>query len=170
MTFVSSVVKKANMNNVSSLYLLAHELLTLGMDGNPIYSDHLSRLNREVYEQALELHNFRQGNTPEEEAELCLSMLLAFNATVYDNGRKQQYIQELLDRSWEVLPKLVPSLLKVRLLTYCYGEVYEEDLAKEARVIIKTWKKEELTLEQVEIIEELDNLEENQYPWEEVQE
>ena len=158
------------MNNESSLYSLAHELLTLGMDGSPIYSDHFSRLNREVYEQALELYNYQIAEDPEEEAELCLSMLLAFNVTVYDNGRKRQYVQDILDRSWEVLPKLVPSLLKVRLLTYCYGEVYEEELVNEARAIINTWKKEELTLEQVEIMEELSNLEENQYPWEEVRE
>lgn len=44
-------------DHVSSLYALAHELLNLGMDGSPIYSDHFARLNREVYEQALNLYN-----------------------------------------------------------------------------------------------------------------
>lgn len=43
--------------HVSSLYVRAHELLNLGMDGSPIYSDHFARLNREVYEQALDLYN-----------------------------------------------------------------------------------------------------------------
>ena len=38
-------------DHVSSLYTLAHELLNLGMDDSPIYSDHFARLNREVYEQ-----------------------------------------------------------------------------------------------------------------------
>lgn len=155
---------------MNSLYTLAHQLLTLGMDGTPIYSDHFAELNREVFNQALELYNARPGEAPEAEAELCLSMLLAFNATIYDDGSKQQYIQQMLDRSWEVLPKLAPSLLKVRLLTYCYSEIYEEELATEAHSIIDTWKKkEELTLEQVEIIEELANFEENQYPWEVVE-
>lgn len=37
--------------HVSSLYVRAHELLNLGMDGSPIYSDHFARLNREVYER-----------------------------------------------------------------------------------------------------------------------
>ena len=115
--------------HVSSLYVRAHELLNLGMDGSPIYSDHFARLNREVYEQALDLYNTLEGNTPEEEAELCLSILVALNATFYDNGRKQQYIQRLLDRCLNVLDKLPDSLLKVRLLTCCYGEVYEEKLA-----------------------------------------
>lgn len=117
--------------HVSSLYVRAHELLNLGMDGSPIYSDHFARLNREVYEQALDLYNTLEGNTPEEEAELCLSILVALNATFYDNGRKQQYIQRLLDRCLNVLDKLPDSLLKVRLLTYCYSEVYEEKLAAE---------------------------------------
>ena len=76
------------------------------MDGSPIYSDHFARLNREVYEQALDLYNTLEGNTPEEEAELCLSILVALNATFYDNGRKQQYIQRLLDRCLNVLDKL----------------------------------------------------------------
>ena len=43
--------------HVSSLYVRAHELLNLGMDGSPIYSDHFARLNLEVYEQALDLYN-----------------------------------------------------------------------------------------------------------------
>lgn len=154
---------------MDSLYTLAHQLLTLGMDGSPIYADQFTRLNRDVYEQALHLYGTR-GNTVEEEAELCLGLLVAFAATIYDNGRKQQYVQNVLDRSWEVLPKLPPSLLKVRLLTYCYGEVYDEELAKEAHGIIDTWDKGGLTLEQVEIVEELRNLEENTCSFEEIKE
>lgn len=95
---------------------------------------------------------------------------MAFAATIYDNGSKQECIQNVLDRSWEVLPKLSPSLLKVRLLTYCYGEFYDESLAKEAHEIINTWNKEELALEQAEIIEELKSFEENPYQFEEVKE
>ena len=149
--------------HVSSLYVRAHELLNLGMDGSPIYSDHFARLNREVYEQALDLYNTLEGNTPEEEAELCLSILVALNATFYDNGRKQQYIQRLLDRCLNVLDKLPDSLLKVRLLTCCYGEVYEEKLAAEAHSIINTWDMASLTPEQKEIIGELKNMEETDY-------
>lgn len=153
-------------DHISSLYTLAHELLNLGMDDSPIYSDHFARLNREVYEQALRLYSAPEGDTPEEEARLCLSILVALNATFYDNGRKQQYIQHLLDRCWNVLDRLPASLLKVRLLTCCYGEVYEEELAKEAHSIIDTWDISSLTSEQTEIIGELRNLEENQYPFE----
>lgn len=152
-------------NNVSSLYTLAHSLLTLGLDGSPIYVDHFTRLNREVYEQALRLYD-SHGDTPEAEAELCLGLLVAFNATVYDNGRKQQYIRNILERSFKVLSNLPDSLLKVRLLTYCYGEVYENSLAEQAHAIIGSWDAANLTKEQQEAVEELQNIEENPYPWE----
>lgn len=150
---------------MDSLFSLAHRLLTYGLDGSPIYVDEFTRLNRDVYEQALELYGTR-GKTAEAEAELCLGLLAAFAATIYDNGQKQQHIQQVLERSWEVLPKLSASLLKVRLLVYCYSEVYDEELAKEAHCIINTWNKVGLTLEQVDIIADLKNFEENQYPFE----
>ena len=154
-------------SEISALYASAHELCYLGMDGRPIYSDQFTRLNRDVYESALNSYG-KHGSTPEAEAELCLGLLVAFNATMYDNGHKQEYIQKVLDRSFAVLPILKPSLLKVRLLTYCYGEVYEEKLAEEAHAIISTWETSRLNLEQVEIIEELQYIEENPYPFEEV--
>ena len=150
---------------MDSLFSLAHNLLVYGLDGSPIYVDQFTRLNRDVYEQALDLYGTR-GKTVEAEAELCLGLLVAFTATIYDNGHKQEYIQNVLDRSWEVLPKLPASLLKVRLLTYCYSEVYDEELARQAHEIIATWNKADLTLEQVDIIEELKSFEENQYPYE----
>ena len=155
-------------SNSSSLFSLAHDLLTYGLDGSPIYADQFTRLNRDVYERAIELYNIH-GATAEEEAELCLALLVAFAATIYDNGCKQEYIQNVLDRSWEVLPKLSASLLKVRLLTYCYGEIYEEVLLQEAYAIIEGWNKDNLTSEQTAIIEELKNIEENPYPFEEVE-
>lgn len=150
---------------MDSLYSLAHSLLVYGLDGSPIYVDQFTRLNRDVYEQALDLYGTR-GKTVEAEAELCLGLLVAFAATIYDNGHKQEYIQQVLDRSWEVLPKLPVSLLKVQLLVYCYSEVYDEELARQAHNIIDTWDKSSLTLEQVNIIDELKSFEENQYPWE----
>ena len=152
-------------DQVSSLFSLAHSLLTLGQDGSPIYVDSFTRLNRDVYESALNSYG-KHGSTPEVEAELCLGLLVAFNATMYDNGHKQEYIQKVLERSLDVLPQIPASLSKVRLLTYCYGEVYAEELAKEAHAIIDSWVTFRLTAEQKEVIEELKNIEENPYPWE----
>ena len=155
-------------DQVSSLFSLAHSLLTLGQDDRPIYVDDFTRLNRDVYESALNSYG-KHGSTPEAEAGLCLGLLVAFNATMYDNGHKQEYIQKVLDRSFNVLPLIPASLLKVRLLTYCYGEVYAEELAKEAHSIIDSWGTFRLTEEQKEVVEELRNIEENPYFWEDIE-
>ena len=73
----------------------------------------------------------------------------------------------ILNRICHVLEHLPVSLLKVRLLTYCYGEIYDEELIQEAHCIINSWDKSSLTLDQIEIMKELKNIEENPYPWEE---
>ena len=60
--------------------------------------------------------------------------------------------------------------LKVRLLAFCYGEIYEESLLQEAYGIIDGWDKATLNSEQTEIIEELKNIADNPYPFEEIEE
>ncbi len=160
------------MNDLLSCALelqhLAHELMYLGVDGAPIYSDDFSRLNKNVLIKSDSLF-LSKGSNADEEANLCLALLMGYNATIYDNGDKEQKKQVVLDRISDVLEQLPASLLKVRLLTYCYGEVYEESMAQEAHTIIDSWKNETLTSEQIEVIEELKNIEENPYPFEEVQ-
>ena len=143
----------------------AHELMYLGMDGEPIYSDTFCRLNKEVLVKSNSLFS-SESSYIEEEANLCLALLMGYNATIYDYGDKEQKKQSVLDRAYTILEQLPTSLLKVRLLTYCYGEIYEEALLQEARVIIGQWDKNALTPEQTEIMEELKNIEENQYPFE----
>lgn len=147
----------------------AHELMYLGTNGEPIYSDHFCRLNKEVLIKSDSLFA-AQSSIAEEEANLCLALLIGYNATIYDYGNKEQKKQSVLKRICSVLEKLPASLLKVRLLAYCYGEIYEEALLKEAHNIIKSWDKSILTFEQKEIIEELENIEENPYPFEEIEE
>jgi hypothetical protein len=137
------------------------------VDAGPIYSDDFCRLNKEVLVKSDSLFSAK-GSDIEEEANLCLALLMGYNATIYDNGDKIQRKQSVLDRIYTILEQLPVSLLKVRLLTYCYGEVYEEIMLKEAHAIINAWDKTTLTSVEVEIIEELKNIEENQYPFEEV--
>lgn len=96
-----------------------------------------------------------QSSDVEEEANLCLALLMGYNATIYDDGDKEQKKQTILNRICHVLEHLPVSLLKVRLLTYCYGEIYEEVLLQEAYAIIEGWNKDNLTSGQTEIIEEL---------------
>lgn len=157
------------MNDLTSraleLQRAAHELMYLGMDGEPIYSDTFCRLNKEILVKCDSLFSLRSSSS-EEEANLCLALLMGYNATIYDYGDKEQKKQGVLDRACEVLEQLPCSLLKVRLLTYCYGEVYEEAMLREAHAIIEGWDKSTLSAEQTEIMEELRNIEENPYPYE----
>ena len=160
------------MNDLTSRALelqhAAHELMYLGMDGEPVYSDTFCRLNKEVLVKSDSLF-FAQSSDVEEEANLCLALLMGYNATIYDDGDKEQKKQMVLNRICHVLEQLPASLLKVRLLTYTYGEVYEEVLFQEAYAIIEGWNKDNLTSGQTEIIEELKNIEENPYPFEVVE-
>lgn len=160
------------MNDLTSRALelrhAAHELMYLGMDGEPVYSDAFCRLNKEVLVKSDFLFS-AQSSDVEEEANLCLALLMGYNATIYDDGDKEQKKQTALNRACEVLGRLPASLLKVRLLAYTYGEVYEESLLQEAHAIIDGWGKEVMTAEQVELVKELRNIEENPYPFEEVE-
>lgn len=160
------------MNDLTSRALelqhAAHELMYLGMDGELVYSDTFCWLNKEVLVKSDSLF-FAQSSDVEEEANLCLALLMGYNATIYDDGDKEQKKQTILNRICHVLEHLPVSLLKVRLLTYCYGEIYEEVLLQEAYAIIEGWNKDNLTSGQTEIIEELKNIEENPYPFEEVE-
>ncbi|MGR6882376.1 UpxZ family transcription anti-terminator antagonist [Bacteroides uniformis] len=160
------------MNDLTSRALelqhAAHELMYLGMDGEPVYSDAFCRLNKEVLVKSDSLFS-AQSSDVEEEANLCLALLMGYNATIYDDGDKEQKKQTILNRICHVLEHLPVSLLKVRLLTYCYVEIYEEVLLQEAYAIIEGWNKDNLTSGQTEIIEELKNIEENPYPFEEVE-
>ena len=155
-------------SQIEQLQRLAHELLYLGVDGAPIYTDHFRQLNKEVLEQSDALYPQR-GATPEEEANICLALLMGYNATISNQGDKEEKKQVVLNRCWDVLDQLPATLLKCQLLTYCYGEVFEEELAKEAHTIIESWKNKELSEDKKEAINNLRNLEENPYPYSEME-
>ena len=141
------------------------------MDDSPIYSDDLSRRNSEVYRLTTALYDSgAKGSTLEEQAHVCLALLMGYNASFIDYGDKQQHIQEVLDRCWDLLDALPASLLKLRLLTACYGEVFDEPLADEARAIIASWDSASLTTEEQEAIAEFQNVVDNPYPWEYIEE
>ena len=149
----------------------AHDLMYLGMDGSPIYSDDLSRRNSEVYRLTTTLYNSSiWGTTVEEQANVCLALLMGYSASFVDHGEKQRHVQEVLDCCWDVLDALPASLLKLRLLTACYGEVFDESLADEGRSIIASWDSLSLTPEQQEAVDEFQNVTDNPYPWEYIDE
>ena len=139
-------------SQIDALRQLTHELLYLGMDGEPIYADRFRQLNSDVYNQAEALY-WQKARNDEEEATLCVTLLKAYSATIYDRGDKGEKVQILLDRRWEVLNKISDSLLKCQLLVVCYGETFDEELAKEARAIMDGWS-DSLTVEQQELLNE----------------
>ena len=73
------------MNDLTShaleLQHAAHELMYLGMDGEPVYSDTFCRLNKEVLVKSDSLFS-AQSSDVEEEANLCLALLMGYNATI----------------------------------------------------------------------------------------
>lgn len=154
------------MNDLTSRALelqhAAHELMYLGMDGEPVYSDTFCRLNKEVLVKS----DSAQSSDVEEEANLCLALLMGYNATIYDYGDKERKKQVVLERIYNVLEKLPVSLLKVHLLVYTYGEVYEESMRCETYNIMKNWNMLDLSTEQKKVIDILKNIEENPYPLE----
>ena len=145
----------------------ARELMYSGVDGKSVYSDTFCRLNKEILVKCDSLF-LTQSSDVEEEANLCLALLMGYNATIYNDGDKEQKKQAVLDRIYPILEQLPASLLKARLLTYTYGEVYEESLLKEVHAIVEGWDKSTLIAEQLEAMEELKNIEENPYPFEEI--
>lgn len=150
-----------------ALQRAAHELMYLGMDGSPVYSDDLSRRNGEIYRMTMTLYSSgAKGSTTEEQANVCLALLMGYSASFIDHGEKQAHVQEVLDRCWDILDVLPASLLKLRLLTACYGEVFDDSLADEAYAIIASWNSMPLTSEQQEAITEFQNVIDNPYPWE----
>ena len=156
---------------IVSLQRAAHELMYLGMDGSPVYSDDLSRRNGEVYRLTTALYNSGvKGSTVEEQANVCLALLMGYNASFVDHCEKQIHVQEVLNRCWNILDSLPASLLKLRLLTACYGEVFDDPLADEARTIIASWDSASLTPDQQEAIAEFQNVVDNPYPWEYIDE
>ena len=155
----------------AALQRAAHELMYLGVDGSPIYSDYLSRRNGEVYRLTTALYNSDvKGSTIEEQANVCLALLMGYSASFIDHGEKQRHVQEVLGRCWDILDALPASLLKLRLRTACYGEVFDEPLADEGRAIIASWESASLTSKQQEAIKEFQNIVDNPYPWEYIEE
>jgi hypothetical protein len=137
---------------ISELQHLTHELLCLGVDGSPVYSDVFCRLNTEILQRAEALFPLK-GETPAEEAQLCSALLAGYNATIYNHGDKEEKIQSVLNRAWEVLEALPASTIKCELLLSCYGEVVEDEFLEEAKEIIDSWKERELSEAERAVIE-----------------
>lgn len=135
----------------SQLRESAHALLYLGEDNSPIYAVDFCRLNAEVYRLINELYPLH-GSSDVDEAGICLALLMGFSVTIYTPEDREAKIQYVLDRAFDVLHRLKPSLLKCQLLLYCYAQVQDDALKAEAKEIIMSWGGRELTDEEKETI------------------
>lgn len=151
---------------VKSLQCASRRLLSLGEQSEDIYADDLFRLDKEVAGLVASLSG-KKGMTLEEEASLCLALLMGYSACMYVTHRERK-VQSVLNRCWNILDKLPDSFLKCRLLVFCYGETYEEELAQEACHIMKNWEDSDLAEEKQEMKEYLKALRECAYPHGEV--
>ena len=123
----------------------------LGEDGSPIYTDRFRELNSRVLQLVNELYPLK-SLLDIEEAEICLSLLMGFSATIYNLEEQEEKLQVVLDRASQVLTRLEFSLLKCRLLISCYAEVLDKKLLEEAKEIIVNWGGRELTDDEKEMM------------------
>lgn len=116
------------------------------------------RLNREIRTYVDSLTRV-EGENLREEAFLCLTLLQAFSVLTYRKDTDEEQRQHLLNRAEKVLAQLPTSLLRCRLLVSSYGELNNEDLAREAHQIIDSWGDRSLSADEQEVINTLRILE-----------
>lgn len=123
---------------IEALQSKAHQLIHLGDKEGVAYADDLSRLNREVHELINVLWN-KKGKTVEEEARICLVLLMGYSVSMYANPSDVEKRQCVIDRACSVLEKLPAGLLKCQLLV-------------EAKEIMKGWSERELNEQEKEVV------------------
>ena len=97
-------------DKIFHLHNQAHRLLHIECSGSYLYADDLAQLN-ELYP----LH----GSTPEQDASLCLALLLGYSVSLYASLEDDLKREHILSRSLELLETLPPSPLKDDLYTVC---------------------------------------------------
>ena len=106
----TSVLQEKIDNLLSSV----HKLLPDGSNLD-IYADDLSFLNKSIHDQINELY-FQHGRTSEEEATLCLALLMGYSVSMYANPEDELKKHTILLRTRNILSLLPPSPLKEDLL------------------------------------------------------
>ena len=105
--------------NIDELQHLADHLLHIGDKNGYVYADDLSALQRSIHKQINDLYSQR-GKTPEQDATLCLAILMGYNVSMYANPEDEERKQAVLTRSLSLLDVLPPSLLKQQLSAVCH--------------------------------------------------
>ena len=106
---------------IDNLLSSVHKLLPVGSDMGNIYADDFSLLNKSIHDQINELYS-QQGRTPEQEATLCLALLMGYSVSLYANPEDELKKHTVLLRTRNILPLLPLSPLKEHLLSV-YNEL-----------------------------------------------
>ena len=101
---------------IDKLQNTVHALLHKSNYMAGVYVDDLARLNNEIHEQINDLYLYH-GETTEQEAALCLSLLMGYSVSMYANPEDEIKKQTILIRSQKIIQNLFSSPLKNRLHT-----------------------------------------------------
>ena len=101
---------------IDKLQNTVHALLHKSHSMECVYIDDIARLNKEIHEQINDLYLYH-GETTEQEAALCLSLLMGYSVSVYANSEDEVKKRAVLRRSQEIMKKRLPSPLKIQLHT-----------------------------------------------------
>ena len=99
---------------IDKLQNTVHALLHKSNYMAGVYVDDLARLNNEIHEQINDLYPCH-GKTAEQEAALCLSLLMGYSVSMYANPEDEIKKQIILIRSQKIIQNLFSSPLKNRL-------------------------------------------------------
>ena len=109
--------------NIDDLQKLSDRLLHISDENGYVYADDLSELHQAIHEKIIDLYSQR-GKTPEQDATLCLAILMGYNVLMYANPEDEVRKRNVFIRSRKLLNSLPPSLLKEQLSTLC-DEMHE---------------------------------------------
>ena len=104
---------------IDKLQNTVHALLHKSNYMEGVYVDDLTRLNNEIHEQINDLYPCH-GKTAEQEAALCLSLLMGYSVSMYANSEDEAKKKTVLRRSQKILKNQLPSPLKIQLHTIYY--------------------------------------------------
>lgn len=146
---------------IQQLYDKSYRLIHYGEDGSPIYAQEYMALSCEIDQLSARLFTY-VARSQQEEALLCLVLLMSYAASCTGSfTQKEDKVNLILNRIYSLLqgtdlrwPAPYPDgLLRCQLAVYAYTFTYDESLFKEAKRLISSWKRRDLTSEEIEIIE-----------------
>ena len=93
---------------------MADSLLCIGEYNEDVYTNDFSLLNHKIHKEINDLFPLK-GDTDEQEAMLCLTLLMGYSVSMYANSEDEVKKQTVLRRSQKVMANLMPSPLKNQL-------------------------------------------------------